>query len=188
VPRWARTDEVDDVATYFGAIVRQVDASLLDEWERLKDPVERILAAPRSEALEPKGSEDVTRDARAFRVLVRNALFSLLRALARKDWAEAARCLGPRGAEPDPLAESREAARLQAELSPYFAEHTAIRVDPEARSPKLLAIEEGETSWRAQQILLDPEEDHDWFVELTIDLAASRAEGRPVLAVERFGR
>ena len=42
VPKWAKTDAVDDVATYFGAIVRQVDASLLDEWERMKNPAERI--------------------------------------------------------------------------------------------------------------------------------------------------
>jgi len=186
VPKWAKTDAVEDVTTFFGAIVRQVDASLLDEWERLKNPVERIEAAPAREDLEPEGSKDVTKDRRGFMVLVRNEVFRFVRALARRDWAEAARAVLP--AEGEPGAEVREAARLEAELGPYFAEHAEIRVDPEARSPKHLNIEEGEAAWRVRQVLLDPEGDHDWFFEATLDLAAARDNARPILRFERFGR
>lgn len=194
VPKWARTDAVDDVATYFGAIVRQVDASLLDEWERMKNPAERIEARPDTDDLEPAGSKDITKDKRGFTVLVRNEVFRFLRAVARRDYTEAARVMTPPGDGASGASgttmggEVREAARIEADVAPFFAEHAAIRVDPEARSPKHLVIEEGETSWRVRQTILDPQEDNDWFFEATLDLERSRAAARPVLTLERFGR
>jgi len=195
LPKWAKNDAVDDVATYFGAIVRQVDASLLDEWERMKNPAERIEARPEREDLEPEGGKDITRDRKAFMVLVRNELFRFVRSIARRDYVEAARVVVQLDGAPSagggaaPMgAEVREATRIEAELGPYLAEHASIRVDPEARSPKHLNIEEGEAVWRVRQTLLDPEDDHDWYVELTVDLEASRSLGRPILALVRFGR
>lgn len=188
VPKWAKTDAVDDVATYFGAIVRQVDASLLDEWERMKNPAERIELRPDTDALEPAGSQDITKDKRGFMVLVRNEIFRFVRALGRKDYGEAARVMIPPAETATMGAEVREAARIEADLAPYFAEHVAIRVDPEARSPKHLTVEEGETSWRVRQAILDTEEDNDWYFEATIDLEQSRAAARPVLTLERFAK
>jgi superfamily II RNA helicase len=188
VPKWAKTDAVDDVTTYFGAIVRQVDASLLDEWERMKNPTERIELRPETDDLEPAGSQDVTKDKRGFMVLARNEIFRFIRAIARKDYAEAARVVTPPAETATMGAEVREAARIEAELAPYFEDHASIRVDPEARSPKHLTVDEGDATWRVRQALLDPEEDNDWFFEVTIDLEHSRAAARPVLTLERFGR
>ena len=71
-------------------------------------------------------------------------------------------------------------------MAPYIAAHTAIRVDPEARSPKHLHVEKSETAWKIRQTLLDPERDDEWFFEAAIDLERSRAAGRPVLALERI--
>jgi hypothetical protein len=85
-------------------------------------------------------------------------------------------------------ADVREAARIEAELAPFFAEHASIRVDPEARAPKYLVVEQSETSWLVRQTILDPQEDNDWFFEATIDLDRSREAARPVLVLERFGR
>ncbi len=187
VPKWAKTEAVEDVATYFGAIVRQVDASLLDEWERMKNPAERIEARPEAD-LEPAGSKDVTKDKRGFVVLIRNEMFRFVRAIARRDWGEAARVVLPPG---DLGAEVREAARIEGELVGFFADHTALRVDPEARRPKYLEIHEGkdgEPTWSLRQTLLDSEEDNDWFVEMTVDLERSKEEARPVLTLVRCGR
>ncbi len=185
VPAWAKTPAVDDVTEYFGAIIRQVDASLLDEWERMKNPAERVLA-PSADDLEPEGSKDITKDKRTFSVLVRNELFRFIRCLSRKDFAEAARAV--RGG-PDALApEGHAAAWYEAEFAPYYAEHASLRIDPEARGPKLLAIEEAGPLWRVRQTLLDSEEDNDWFFDATVDLEASRVAGRPIWCVERFGK
>ena len=38
VPERVRTDELDDIIEWLGETVRQIDSSLLDEWEALTDP------------------------------------------------------------------------------------------------------------------------------------------------------
>ena len=182
VPAWAKDAEVDDIITTFGAIVRQVDSSLIDEWERLKNPQELFEPAPDRDELEPSGAHDVTKDKKAFTVLVRNELFRFLRALARHDFAEAGRIIAP-----SPELEMSEGRKIEAALVPFFEVHRKIRVDPEARNPKHTEIEIRETDWKVRQILLDEEEDHDWYFEVTIDLERSRAAARPVLALERIG-
>lgn len=187
IPKWARTEEIEDLTTSFGAIVRQVDASLLDEWERLKNPGERIEAPRERDTIEPEGSMDVTKDRRAFMVLVRNECFRFVRAVARRDFAEAARVMLAPGDENTPGAEVTLANRVEQAFAPFFAQHASLRIDPEARSPKLLDIEATDERWRVRQTLLDAEGDHDTFVEATIDLGRSRAAGRPVLALERVG-
>ena len=41
VPAAARTEEVTDIVEWLGELVRQVDSSLLDEWEQLTSPDSR---------------------------------------------------------------------------------------------------------------------------------------------------
>jgi hypothetical protein len=171
VPAWAKNDAVEELIITFGAVVRQVDASLLDEWERLKNPYELFEPAKERAELEPQGSLDVTKDEKAFTILVRNEVFRIVRALSRGEWAEV-----------DP----NEPFRIEKLMGPYMAQHNAIRVDPDARSPKHLHVEKSETTWKIRQTLLDPAGDDDWFFEGIIDLEASRAAGRPVLALERI--
>jgi hypothetical protein len=87
VPESARTDEVDDLTAWLGELVRQTDSSLLDEWEQLTSP------GGVTEPLRPgtgrldEAPPPVTANKRAFRVLVRNALFRRveLAALRRYD-------------------------------------------------------------------------------------------------------
>ena len=82
VPEEARTEELTDLIEWLGELVRQVDSSLIDEWERLRNPRE-----PRRPARPTSGRRAVTGNPRAFRVLVRNALFRRveLAALRRYD-------------------------------------------------------------------------------------------------------
>ena len=70
VPEDARTDELTDLIEWLGELVRQVDSSLLDEWEELRNPADVPTASPVDDRPPP-----VTANTRAFRVLVRNALF-----------------------------------------------------------------------------------------------------------------
>ena len=82
VPEEARTEELADLIEWLGELVRQVDSSLIDEWERLRNPVDEVahLAADRPPA--------VTGNKRAFRVLVRNALFRRVELAALRRWDE----------------------------------------------------------------------------------------------------
>ncbi len=38
VPENSKNDEIDAIIVYLGSMIRQIDSSLLDEWERLRDP------------------------------------------------------------------------------------------------------------------------------------------------------
>jgi hypothetical protein len=178
VPDLAKTEDVRDVITYFGAIVRQVDSSLLDEWERMRDGAPSA-DEPRAARREPE-AWDVTRDPRQFTVLVRNEMYQLLRALAARSW-EAAAEITARSAEP------WSAAAFEASLAPYWPEHGTIRLDPAARSPRNTILTERDGFWDVQQIVTDPEDHNDWVIQGTIDLARSREAAAPVLAVTRIG-
>lgn len=180
VPERDRTEQVDDLITFFGAMVRQVDSSLLDEWEAMRDGKPPVPRETPAEALEPEGSRDVTRDRRAFTVLVRNELFRLIRALASRDFATAA-------THSAPGEDSLDSTAMETAMSEFFASHASLRTDPEARSPSLLTVDEGEWTWEFAQVLLDPEDENDWVISGSIDIEASREAARPVLIVRRIG-
>jgi superfamily II RNA helicase len=177
VPPAFRTAEIDELTVYFGAMVRQVDSSLLDEWERMKAGREEE-AAP-DVPLEPEGSADVTRDTRGFTVLVRNELFRLVRALARKGWDEAATLCETGGEWTGP--------KIEQALAPFFEEHRELRTDPAARSPAHLTITKSDYQWDFIQVLVDSDDANDWMIAGSVDLEASRTEGRPIIKVKRIG-
>jgi superfamily II RNA helicase len=180
VPERDRTEQVDELITFFGAMVRQVDSSLLDEWEAMRDGKPPAPPETPGEALEPEGSRDVTRDRRAFTVLVRNELFRLIRALAGRDFATAA-SLSAAGED------GLDQAAMETAMSDFFGTHTSLRTDPEARSPGLLTLDEGEWTWEFAQVLLDSDDENDWVISGSIDIEASREAARPVLIVRRIG-
>jgi superfamily II RNA helicase len=178
VPDQAKSEEVDEIITYFGAIVRQVDSSLLDEWERLKDGIPE----PGQARPERKDADafDVTRDPKLFTVLVRNELYKLLRALSAKNWDFAAQVTAP-------SAEPWTAAQFEQSLVDYWPEHGVIRLDPAARGPRSTLVSTREGFWDVRQIITDPEDHNDWVIECAVDLARSRAAAAPVISVSRIG-
>jgi superfamily II RNA helicase len=183
VPDGMKTPEFDEIVTFFGAIVRQVDSSLLDEWERLRAP--RLTPELREETQwEPEGSKDITADKRAFTVLVRNELFHVVRALAARDYAAAAKLFeaGTLEGENAPTEATFERA-----LAPFWDEHTSIRTDADARAPKWIRIEHLDDRWEVEQMLLDDAEANDWVVQCVVDLERARVLGRPVLRYRRVG-
>jgi Domain of unknown function (DUF3516)/Helicase conserved C-terminal domain len=184
VPDRAKDEEVDEIITYFRAIVKQVDSSLLDEWERMRDPTRLMTSEPRA-AVEER-EKGITSDVKAFTVLVRNEMFHLLKELAARDYAAAAARLAE-GGGPEGGGEAWTPEGIEAALLPYFEEHATIRLDPAARSPKNTMLDRGEHRWGVKQIVVDPEEDNDWVIEGAIDLARSDAAGRAVIGVRRIG-
>ncbi len=168
VPELARTEELDDLTEWLGELVRQVDSSLLDEWSELVAGGGAVVVA--------QAPPVVTRNSRAFRVLVRNAMFRRVEVAALRRW--------------DLLAELDPDIDWKAALVGYFAEHDAIGTGPDARGPGLLLVEQGPDNWQVRQILDDPAGDHDWGITAEVDLAASDAEGTAVLritAVDQLG-
>ncbi len=81
-----RTDELEDIIEWLGAVVRQTDSSLLDEWEQLNDP-DRLAAEAAPDVLPPT-PERITANERAFTVLVRNAMFRRVELAALNRWEQ----------------------------------------------------------------------------------------------------
>ena len=176
VPDAARTEELDDIIEWLGEMVRQVDSSLLDEWEQLRAGTDEDGSGP---APMPTGPPRVTANARAFRVLVRNALFRRVELAARRDWY----ALGELDS-----ADGWGAEEWRLALEPYFDEHRDIGTGPDARGPARLIIDEVPGHWQVRQILDDPAGDHDWGFSADIDLAASDAAGEAVMTLTNVNR
>ncbi|WP_018657129.1 DEAD/DEAH box helicase [Actinomadura flavalba] len=168
VPESIKNDDLIDLIEWLGELVRQVDSSLLDEWEQLANP------AAEPDAVVEERVTRVTANARAFRVLVRNALFRRVELAAREDYPELDRL------DPEFGADGWRAA-----MDAYFTDHDELRTGPDARGPKLLQIEEvpEDGLWRVRQVFDDPAGDRDWGIDAEVDLAGSDQEGEAVLRV-----
>ncbi len=171
VPEDARTEELEDLTAWLGELVRQVDSSLLDEWEKLLHPED---ARPVRDQLAPTGPPPVTANARAFRVLVRNALFRRVELAALRRWED----LGALDAE-----SGWDAERWAGAMADYYATHDEVGTGPGARGPLLLQIEAQPGRWVVRQVFDDPAGDHDWGISAEVDLGASDAEGVAVVRV-----
>jgi superfamily II RNA helicase len=177
VPPEARSEELDDLTEWLGELVRQVDSSLLDEWASLREPgAEPVVVAP--PALDDR-PPPVTANVRAFRVLVRNAMFRRveLAALRRYD------LLGELDAEA-----GWDAERWESAMSSYFEEYDEVGTGPQARGPHLLHVEAGPGAWRVRQVFDDPDGDHDWAVSAEVSLAESDEAGTAVVRLTAVGR
>lgn len=170
VPAEAQTSDLLDLVAWLGELVRQVDSSLVDEWEALVNPA---ALAEQQEDVVPPAPPSVFTNRRAFGVLVRNELFRRvqLAALQRDEDLVAL--------DPD--------VDWPAVLDRYFDEHDEILTGGPARSAALVSIDETDAAatglWRVEQTLDDPAGDHDWRIRGAIDLAASEDAGTAVLRV-----
>jgi superfamily II RNA helicase len=187
VPDGVKTDTVREMELYLRDMLRGVDSSLLDEWERMRDPDYR----PRGTGGEdlrparPEEAPDVTRDAKAFTAAIRTRAFSFLRAWSIGDDPAA---LATIDAPADGDGQPWTAERLKAAREAHRAEHGGLRLDPEARNLRHTHVEPSadRARWRVEQMLVDPEGLDDWVLELDVDLAASRELGEPVLKLLRL--
>ena len=174
VPDEGKTDELIDLIEWLGELVRQVDSSLIDEWERLRNPADGRPPPPHAER-----PPAVTANIRAFRVLVRNAMFRRVQLAALRRYPD----LGALDAEAGWDAQAWADA-----LEPYFDEHDEIGTGPDARGPGLLLIDMRPDRWVVRQIFDDPAGDHDWGISAEVDLAASDEAGSAVLQVTDVGQ
>ncbi|HEX9049481.1 MAG TPA: DUF3516 domain-containing protein [Anaeromyxobacter sp.] len=178
VPEGYRSDDLLDVIAFLRATVRGVDSSLIDEWERLRDPAYQ--AAAKADPRAALGPPPVWADPRAFAARIRNELHALLVALARKDHEAALAALAP-GAD-------WTAARLEAELAPYWAEHPRIDTTPAARRPHHTFVKElAPRRWEAVQRIVDEAGEVDWAIVCEIDLTGPHDPDRPLLSLVRIG-
>jgi len=187
VPDAAKNEQVREMELYFGTMIRQVDSSLLDEWEKMRDP--NYLRAE-TEEVRPPGSEateqDITQDTKAFTAAIRVRIFYFLRGLVIGDFEQA---IGHLTSPLDLDGETWSAHRLQQALEAYHVEHKRINLDPNARNARHTWVvpSEDKKTWRVQQMLVDPEDHNDWVAEFLVDIEESRKLIEPSLRLRRIG-
>ena len=185
VPDTAKNDQVREMELYLGTMIRQVDSSLLDEWEKMRDPNYQ-----RAEAREvrPPGAEedDITRDTKAFTAALRNRIFIFLRGLVAADYETA---LANLDSPLDADGATWTAVRLDQIMEAYEADHERLCLDPNARNARHTYVTPSADKklWRLQQMLVDPAGDNDWVAEFEVDLDESRKLGKPILRLRRMG-
>ena len=164
VPPSLKTEEVEEAKSFLEEIVRGVDSSLIDEWERLRDHEEVFEKVPVKEV-------PYTRRKAEFVRATRRAVFNFVKEIARENYEAAADLVGSKAFE------------LREMMKGYSEEHGIIRMDPEARSSEYLRIE-GD---RLEQVLVDEEGLNDWSVVFDLDRAQSDLENRVVLCLRELG-
>ena len=168
VPEDKLTDRLRDVLAWLRLVVRTVDSSLIDEWEGTESAEVDAGAAP--------GVDEVVRDRRALRLLVRNALFSRVRAAATGDMERLGELDGEWG---------WRSQRWSHMLEAYFEVHEEILLDGDARSADLLQIDEsdergdsdGRHVWHVRQMFLDEDGERDFGLSGDVDLDRTQEEG-----------
>lgn len=160
VPVERRTEELDDVVSWLGLVVRSVDSSLVDEWAN---------AGMEPGAASIKHGDEVVADRRGMTLMVRNTLFQRVR-LAALDRADA---LGDLDVDWG-FGESRWARVLDA----FYEAHEDLLIDADARSAAFLEIDESDEQtdhvWHVHQVFHDSDGDHDFGIMADVDLDATQ--------------
>ncbi|MGC4093926.1 MAG: DUF3516 domain-containing protein [Polyangiaceae bacterium] len=172
VPEGARTPELEDLIVSFGALVRGVDSSLLDEWERLRDP-------SRARASDVELLEEPALSPRTLTAMLRNLMFSFLRAIRMRDFESA---LDLVEASDNPYAPSD----LERAAQPLYAE-AEFQLDQAARAPQNTQIERDSEFWHVTQNILIEGEISEYVVRGRLDVERSMQERRAVLILDHFG-
>lgn len=187
VPDTAKNDQVREMEIYLATMIRQIDSSLLDEWEKMRDP---NYQRAETKEVRPPGAEeaeaDVTRDVKTFTASIRNRIFTFLRGLVIGDFETAIAALDSAA---DADGQRWTPDRLAQALDAYHAEHERICLDPNARNTRHTYVtpSEDKKTWRVQQMLVDPDGHNDWVAEFEVDLAESTKSGGPVLKLRWLG-
>jgi hypothetical protein len=176
VPDADKNEAVYDAIAYLRTLIQGVDASLLQAWEALRAP------AAAATATAPPPPFDLAQDDRALAARVRAGLHALVRALARRDWDEAAACV-----RADPEA-AWDPDRLALALAPFFEEYGRLDFTPDARLAHRTRIAAaGPRRWQVTQVLVDPAGDELWALHGEIDLSREKDPTGPLVRLLRIG-
>ena len=175
VPVAKRNEQLEDIISWLGFMVRSVDSSLVDEWEAAGDPAALDMAPP-------SAADQVVADRRGVTLLVRNALIRRVTLAARERYDQLGELDSDFG---------MTATRWERVLDAYHEQHEEILTDADARSSAMLSIDEADEQathvWHVHQIFADEDGDHDFGIMADLDLDATQEEGEAVFKNYRAG-
>jgi superfamily II RNA helicase len=171
VPLDRRTEEIDDVLGFLGALLARTDDSLLTEWETLLEGAEpqvlEVVAPP----------IDLSADPRAFRARVRAELHALVRALSVGDVDEAAASV--RSTE-----DAWTADDFRTALQAFLDDQGTLYFDGRAKLGDLTTIQpDGDHRWQVRQRLVGDDDEAGWALEGIVDLSSDRNPSGPLVQI-----
>ena len=170
VPTNLKTEELLEAESFFGEMLHSTDSSLLDEWEKLRNPdhtSENTKPAPERKPI------PFSRNKPALIKTTRNLILQFIKLLSQQQTEQALALVESDFTIPD----------LNSQLDAFHETHGLIRLDPEARNLKHTHIEEipEKKLWRITQTLIDQEDINDHAVTFELDLAQSDQTAQPEL-------
>ena len=199
VPDGYKNEELLEMQDYLGDMIRRVDSSLLEEWEKMAHPEDyqkRLEAGTAEDEAEKafgadKAAADITYDKKRFLNMVRQRIFQIMGSLAKQDFADVLDSLAEDLAEGEMLADENGTPwtekRLLDIMAAYTAEHHKFRMDVEGRALAHTIVTYDGNTMHVQQMLQDEEEFNDWSIDFELNLDECREAGVPLLKLLRIG-
>lgn len=199
VPDGYKNEELLEMQDYLGDMIRRVDSSLLEEWEKMAHPEDyqkRLEAGTAEDEAEKafgadKAAADITYDKKRFLNMVRQRIFQIMGSLAKQDFADVLDSLAEDLAEGEMLADENgmpwTEKRLLDIMAAYTAEHHKFRMDVEGRALAHTIVTYDGNTMHVQQMLQDEEEFNDWSIDFELNLDECREAGVPLLKLLRIG-
>ncbi|MBP5768229.1 MAG: DUF3516 domain-containing protein [Fibrobacter sp.] len=199
VPDGYKNEELLEMQDYLGDMIRRVDSSLLEEWEKMAHPEDyqkRLEAGTAEDEAEKafgadKAAADITYDKKRFLSMVRQRIFQIMMSLQKQDFSDVLDSLADDLAEGELLADAEGTPwtekRLLEIMAAYTAEHHKFRMDVEGRALAHTIVTYDKNIMHIQQMLQDEEDFNDWSIYFTVNLDESREAGMPLLKLARIG-
>lgn len=173
VPAELQTVGIIEMIAWFRALLARVDSSLLTEWEQLLSGADGVTEAR---------PVDISSDRKLFYARIRAELHTLVRALSRRDWEEAA---GSVRREEDGPWDARD---FEDALAPFLEEFGDVMFDHRARLGERLTIRvTGPHQWVVKQVLVGRDETEEsenaWAIEGRIDLGENTNPDGPIVEI-----
>ena len=199
VPDGYKNEELLEMQDYLGEMIRRVDSSLLEEWEKMAHPEDyqkRLDEGASEDEVEKafgadKAAADITYDKKRFLNMVRQRIFQIMMSLQKQDFSDVLDSLADDLAEGELLADAEGTPwtekRLIETTAAYTAEHHKFRMDVEGRALSHTIVTYEGNIMQIQQMLQDEEGFNDWSIDFTVNLDESREAGMPLLKLARIG-
>jgi len=175
VPPVYKTEDFLECETWLKELLEGVDSSLLDEWERLRDP--NYVANIDREDPPDKVKIPLSQRKKEFESQIRTRVMEAVKYLSYEKAEDFLACF-------DSISESSLTVEsLYDWFDLYYETHQVIRLDPEARNKKYWRMREQGEDLMAQQVLVDSDMKNDFLLDVRVDRSASDLADRPVLSL-----
>jgi superfamily II RNA helicase len=185
VPSSFKNEYLKDIEVYLADMLLRVDSSLLQEWEKLRNP-EHVEKETQEEIAFGAGTSSellgILQDPKSFQSAIRQRVFSFMAATKQEQWDIALQIIegAETSAEAGPQIIWGE-RQLQELFEEYLQDHTSFRLDEEGRANHHSIFEKLDTHWLLKQKLVDEEGFNDCELVFKVNLKDSQREGVPVI-------